>query len=267
MNRVPDELLQEILAIARRVPSSQIASISRSLMEFPSERATEIATASIADPSMRSKLEQLITLWGDRAVPGGLAALGWALASAGDMDDWHRRFTRAELVWSGPSPPSSRLRRTEQAILEVIGNAREELWLVSFAAYRVPSIRDALLGAAKRRVRIGLIIESAKESEGKVAFSALEGIGRELAEVATVYVWPLEQRSRNHEGKFGSLHVKCTLGDRQQLFVTSANLTDFAMSLNMELGLLVTGGPLPQMVDAQLNWLIEGGHLVPTRNG
>ena len=51
------------------------------------------------------------------------------------------------------------------------------------------------------------------------------------------YVWPLGKRTGDHEGRLGSLRVKCTLVDRQQLYPTSANLTDFAVSLNMELGL------------------------------
>lgn len=56
------------------------------------------------------------------------------------------------------------------------------------------------------------------------------------------YVWPLGKRTGDHEGRLGSLRVKCTLVDRQQLYPTSANLTDFAVSLNMELGLPVSGG-------------------------
>ena len=37
-------------------------------------------------------------------------------------------------------------------------------------------------------------------------------------------------------GKLGILHVKCVVGDGRWLFLSSANLTKYAFSLNMELG-------------------------------
>jgi len=40
----------------------------------------------------------------------------------------------------------------------------------------------------------------------------------------------------------GSLHVKCAVADASVALISSANLTDYTMSLNMELGVLVKGG-------------------------
>jgi len=43
------------------------------------------------------------------------------------------------------------------------------------------------------------------------------------------------------------------------MLVSSANLTEYAMMLNMEMGLLVQGGPLPGQVEAHLERLVEDG--------
>jgi hypothetical protein len=39
-------------------------------------------------------------------------------------------------------------------------------------------------------------------------------------------------------------------------------MTEYAFSINMELGMLVTGGPLPQQVEEQFDRLIGDGVLM-----
>jgi phosphatidylserine/phosphatidylglycerophosphate/cardiolipin synthase-like enzyme len=63
--------------------------------------------------------------------------------------------------------------------------------------------------------------------------------------------------------RHGSLHAKCAVADRRVLFVSSANLTEYALKLNMELGLLVRGGDLPGRAIGHLRRLVEEGVLVP----
>jgi phosphatidylserine/phosphatidylglycerophosphate/cardiolipin synthase-like enzyme len=55
--------------------------------------------------------------------------------------------------------------------------------------------------------------------------------------------------------------VKCAVADGRSLFLSSANLTEYAFTINMELGLLVTGGPLPGQVEEQFDRLIGTGVL------
>ena len=45
--------------------------------------------------------------------------------------------------------------------------------------------------------------------------------------------------------------------------ISSANLTEYALNLNMELGLLVRGGDLPGRVVGHLRRLMREGVLVP----
>jgi len=44
------------------------------------------------------------------------------------------------------------------------------------------------------------------------------------------------------------LHAKLAVADGESLFISSANLTNAAMQLNMELGVLICGGELPAQV-------------------
>jgi phosphatidylserine/phosphatidylglycerophosphate/cardiolipin synthase-like enzyme len=57
------------------------------------------------------------------------------------------------------------------------------------------------------------------------------------------------------------LHVKCAAADGRWLFLSSANLTVYAFTPNMELGVLITGGPLPGQVERHLGRLIGTGVL------
>ena len=77
--------------------------------------------------------------------------------------------------------------------------------------------------------------------------------------MSTVYYWPQESRPKGEGGKTGLLHVKCAVADGHQLFLSSANLTEYAFTINMELGLLITGGKLPGQIDKHFERLIENG--------
>ena len=87
-------------------------------------------------------------------------------------------------------------------------------------------------------------------------------MGKEIRRTARIFIWPLEMRPRTEDGKHGSLHAKVAVADGGTLLISSANLTEYAMSLNMELGLLVRGGALPGQVAAHLTQLIEKGIFV-----
>jgi phosphatidylserine/phosphatidylglycerophosphate/cardiolipin synthase-like enzyme len=246
-----------IAALAERVPEAQIESSSRRLLEGRPRSA--VATA-IADPWARGELTAIMAVWERAPEYGGARGLGVALRAAAAAHRANRAARRLELVWTGPSSPTGMLRRTDQALLEVIQSARESLWIVSFACYKVPDIRKALLDAAERGVGVSLVLESKEESEGRLTFSALKGLGPAIAKRATVYAWPRE--ARRHGGSLeGTLHAKCAVADEDLLFVSSANLTEFAMTVNMELGVLIRGEPLPARTVEHFEWLVRHEHL------
>jgi phosphatidylserine/phosphatidylglycerophosphate/cardiolipin synthase-like enzyme len=137
------------------------------------------------------------------------------------------------------------LRQTEQALLQVIDSAGQRLTVVSYAVYRIPRICEALVRAADRGVAISVVVESPDRVEGQKAYSTLAALGPSVAGRCGVYVWPVEKRFRDGAGRPGILHVKCAVADAQWLFLSSANLTEYAFTLNMELGVLMRGGRCP----------------------
>jgi phosphatidylserine/phosphatidylglycerophosphate/cardiolipin synthase-like enzyme len=55
--------------------------------------------------------------------------------------------------------------------------------------------------------------------------------------------------------------VKCAVADGEWLFLSSANLTRQAFTINMELGMLLRGGTIPVRVEQQFERLIQAEQL------
>ena len=95
--------------------------------------------------------------------------------------------------------------------------------------------------------------------EGQSEYDCLLALGSNVASACSVYYWPQENRPKADNGKIGILHVKCAVADGHQMFLSSANFTEYAFTINMELGLLVTGGKLPGQVERHFERMIEIG--------
>lgn len=263
-------VLRRVAALAQRLPLESAEAICKSLEKVPRETAGAsigMALTGIHEPSVRTELEDLIQKWKADHPGASSSEFAQLLRGAAHANQAYREGQNLEIVWTGPTPPNGAFRRTEQALLEVIDGARETLWIVSFASYKVPSISAALVAAARRGVRINLVLESKEESDGKLTFSALKGLGAELGKSAAVFMWPRDRRPRDASGAQGALHAKCAVADGELLFVSSANLTEYAMKLNMEMGLLIRGTALPLRVARHLSWLVESGTLQLTAPG
>lgn len=250
-------LADAIAALARALPDETIARVAESL-----------TSASTADEGIR-RLEQLVTsasarelaqrvvsAWrAEASVPSPAVAL--ALDSAGRLDRDHRNEQQIELVWTGPAPAGTTLRRSDQVMLDLVRGAGDKLTIVSFAAYRVASVHEALLAALDRGVDVRFILESREESGGRVTVDPWAAMSRELAIRCARYIWPFDQRPASAHGRVGVLHAKCAISDERCLFVSSANFTGAALTLNMELGLLIEGGEMPSQVQQHFDQLIS----------
>ena len=116
---------------------------------------------------------------------------------------------------------------------------------------------QALEDAIIRGVKVTLVMEIPSFSNKKISFNPLRNFSKSLRENVTFYVWPLENRPLSEEGRHGSLHAKVAVSDSNTAFITSANLTDYAMNLNMEMGMLVTGIDVPRQIGLHFNELIS----------
>lgn len=188
--------------------------------------------------------------------PGRLASLVRGALAAQRA---RNRGQSIEVAWTGPAPGLSTLRRTEQALLDVIGRAQRDLWLVSFSANRRDSVCDALLAAARRGCMVRLMLESKDESEGALTAGGIDAMPAEVRAACACYVWPREKRPVSSSGWLAKLHAKAAVADGEFVFVGSANLTDYAFDLNIELGVLVRDRNVAAVVEEQLRWLLSSG--------
>jgi phosphatidylserine/phosphatidylglycerophosphate/cardiolipin synthase-like enzyme len=220
-------------------------------------------TSRIAHAHYRSLVGNFLDCWKSQAGDISSEAVVAALWTAAHSEKVHQDHHSVELVWTGPDVGVAPFRRTEQALLQVIDGATERVLIVSYAVYSIPRICDALVRAAGRGVRITVVVETPDRLEGQNTYSTLLALGPEVASKSSVYYWPLDRRTRDANGKAGILHVKCAVSDARTLFLTSANLTEYAFTVNMELGLLITGGGLPDQVEHHFDRMIQNGMLAP----
>ncbi len=217
----------------------------------------------IAHPLYRSLVHSFFDVWESHASEVTPQAVALSLLTATYGEKTSREHQSVELVWTGPDPEPYPFRHTEQAILQVLDSAHERITLVSYAIYRIPRICHSLVRAAGRGVRINVVAETPDRIQGEGEYNTLKALGPEVAACSRMYYWPRVERPHDDAGKLGILHVKCAVADGHWLFLSSANLTDYAFTINMELGVLIQGSDLPARVEQHFDQLVQKRILVP----
>jgi len=214
--------------------------------------------------TFRRIIGDLLTAWQQDGDRWDSRSLALALQTSRQAIASTREALNVELVWTGPELSALPVRRTDRVLLQLIEQTQQELTIVSFAIYKIPEIATALRLALDRGVTLRIIAETPTSGDGKIPFGLAATFGTEILQRAQVFVWPLEKRSKDSSGKSGSLHIKSVICDRRHLFITSANLTEYALSLNLELGVLIHSPTLAHQVIDLLDNLIEHLYLVRT---
>jgi len=174
------------------------------------------------------------------------------LLSAGHVFTKATNQQSTELVWTGPTTPFVSARRTEQALLQVINAAEQTLFITSFVAYDVSTIVKALNAASDRGVVISMLLELSQDDGGSISFDVI-GKMRTLVPAAQLYAW----RDKADPFSDGRVHAKVAVADGRMCFITSANLTGYAMEKNMEIGVLIVGGPIANLLRDHLQALVN----------
>ncbi len=257
-------LIEEIRAIVDVVPPGLLLQAASELATCRTgewEHIHHHVQHAVGHPGARAAIGRLIDRWQAEAPEVEPPSVALALEAATRSVDQVRREQSVELVWTGP-PSGMPLRRTAQALQQLINEAQRDLIVISYAVYDIPEIGQALARATDRGVRLRLVIESGEAEGGHIAYNALAAFGSHVQAHAEIYRWPVEQRPTHPQaGKRGALHAKCAVADERLLLVSSANLTHHALNLNMEMGLLVRGGTQPLQVARHFIQLIEMGVL------
>ena len=256
-------IIDHAVRLAAALPPGTIHALVRVIEPAagPQSAVRVAALQAIPQPAQRARAAGFLDAWAQQAPAISGAAVALALLSAAAATRSARAAQRLELIWTGPLATGVAMRRTDQALLQVIHSARQELLVVSFAVYKIPAIIEALMGAAARGVVIRICIEAPEPSGQKLAYDTIHALGPAVARAAQIYLWPTDRRPTDAHGHTGTLHAKCAVADRRLLFLSSANLTDYALNLNMELGVLIADGTEPVTVAAQFERMIAEGVL------
>lgn len=249
--------------LVEHLPATTAMSVAEAILkDDPTVLRAEIAKR-VPHHHHRELAFAFVDLWQREAGDLGAYVVAVALHTAAISAQKHHYSQSVELVWTGPDTGEIPLRRTEQAILQVLDSAKERLLLVSYAVHAIPNIQSAVVRAAKRGVKITDVVETPSTTDVENEYSTLRALGNEVAACSRVYYWAKEKRKQDRSGKVGILHVKCAVADGTWLFLSSANLTEHAFTINMELGTLIRGGQLPSQVEANFAALIGQGVLQP----
>lgn len=250
-----NELLSAVARIALEIHPDRIDAVCASLAAGSTDAVAAVKNAlgeSFSPPLIRAfgrALAKYPLLPNAELAAMFRAASATAILAAGAPS--------VEWVWTGPATSLVPIRHTAQVLTGLIDESRERLFLVSFVAYHVPTVVEALKQAAARKVRLDILLEPSHEFGGSVTVDSIS-IMKSSLPFARFYKW---KKPPELEGAGASVHAKCAVADAAIAFVTSANLSDAALERNIELGILLRGGLVPRQLDSHLQALITTKHL------
>jgi phosphatidylserine/phosphatidylglycerophosphate/cardiolipin synthase-like enzyme len=188
--------------------------------------------------TVAANARRLVSAWRAEAPAAPGVAVALALVSAAKVHQ-QAAARRTELVVSGPVSPSVPVRLTSSVVVEVIRAARASLLVVSFAAYGVPEVVAELLAATRRGVHVNLILESSTGDGGTLrGATGASAAFAQLRDRAIFWHWPAHRRQAAGNSR-AAMHAKIITVDDSAAMITSANLTDRAMSNNLEVGVVL----------------------------
>ncbi|MGH3401542.1 MAG: DISARM system phospholipase D-like protein DrmC [Streptosporangiaceae bacterium] len=230
--------------IAMELPGADVRRLAYAAAGGP--QAIRRLRSQTAAPVLRDACDQLLVRL--TAADPYLAGLLDGAARAVELATQRQAI---DVVWTGPESGHTTSRLTAATVTELIGEARREILLVSYATRTEPVIAAALADAAERGVEITLLAESPADNPAYTArAAAFPGLP------ATRLRWPGDKRPPG-----AALHAKIIVVDDRIALVTSANLTSRAMEANIECGILIRGGPQPRAIRDHITGLRVRGHL------
>lgn len=243
-------LLNAISELVFLLSEETIQAIVSRLKEAERSNVQRALVGVVSSPAARKALADVVQTWlATDASPHELALMLLATSHA------HHKISgkqQIELVWTGPTTAFVSARRTEQVLLQVIDSATETLFITSFVAYDISNVVTSINAAIERGVAVNMLLESSLSHGGSIEIDVI-GRLQSLIPKARFYAW----RDKDDEFSGGKVHAKVAVADGKLCFITSANLTGYAMNKNMEAGVLISGGQIPSSLDGHLTSLFQ----------
>lgn len=256
-----DDFTTAVENLIRKAPADWLTSACEALRSFPATATAEFVVSRL--PSTNNADLSFLATKAVRQAYGMMSweALSWTLQTTHATHNRWQAEQHIELLWSGPSPANQiPARRIDQALYDLIANAKDEILLVTFAAAKIERLTGELLKAIQRGVRVRLILEFEQSSEGQLSYDAIKAFPAALISAAEIYYWPVEKRERNQAGRPGKLHAKLAIIDSVVL-ISSANLTDDAFNRNLEAGIKVASSDFLEKIGDYIGGLVTEGML------
>lgn len=269
---IDEKVLTAVQELTLNLPLATAESAAEALVSTPPNAPAAIIRGrlqKVFHNEMRyHQVENLATCMAESGVQPTVVA--YAILAAVKMNEYHRKRQSLDLLWTGPETSLIPVRRNDQALLDVIDAAQETLYLVSFAIYQIEGIQTAISRALDRGVQVHLFMEFPQQDVklGQLSYNTVQAFGVDLALRCWLYEWRIEKRpfrlvwdaKQNAQKKrYATLHAKLAIADDTHLFISSANLTEYAMQHNIEMGVLISGGEEPGKVRQHLRVLVEKG--------
>ncbi len=245
-----ERLLEAVTAVVCLISPEKVRALASRIRKSEGGKANASLSDVVGTATAKNVVDRLVYAWVTTSIGSGELA-SMLLAASHALENVSRRQS-TELVWTGPTTPFVSARRTEQALLQVIGAAKQNLFITSFVAYDVSTIVKALNDASASGVSIAMLLESSQDHGGSISFDVI-GKMRTLVPSAKLYAW----RERSAPFADGRVHAKVAVADCDVCFITSANLTGHAMEQNMEAGVLLSGGHIPRLLHDHLQALVD----------
>jgi cardiolipin synthase len=224
-------LADRLLRWVREAPAVDLAALAKAARSGPAELATFRAESS--HPKVLLACADIAAAVAAGEGPYIAGILEGALAHQHSVSG-----ESIEVVWTGPKSAVTTSRLTSAVIADLLAEATREILLVSYASYPPAPVVEALMAAASRGVEIVLLAERPSDNPG---FTGIE-IAMPHLPCRRLH-WPGFDREPG-----AALHAKVLVIDAVTALVGSANFTGHAMERNLECGVLLRGGRLPEQI-------------------
>jgi len=153
-------IIEAALKLAGKLPGDVIEQAAQIVSTHDVVDARSRIADSIPHPHYRSLCLAFFQNWRANAPAVSPAEIAIALRTAACSQRSRETDQAVEIVWTGLRSEEVSFRYTEQAILQVLNSAQSRILLVSYAVYSIPNIQEAVVRAAKRGVRITVVVET-----------------------------------------------------------------------------------------------------------
>ena len=124
-----ERLLEAVTDVVRPVSPEKVRTLAGAIRKIEDVKTSVALSDVVGTATAKTVVEWLVDAW--RAMSVGPCELASMLLAASHAFENVSKHQSTELVWTGPTTPFVFARRTGQALLQVIGAAKQTLFVTS----------------------------------------------------------------------------------------------------------------------------------------